>query len=290
MNLEWRDIPSLSALRAFDAASRTGSFSDAAKKLNVTPAAVGQQVRALEAELGVALVTRSGRGIALTPAGERLAARLASGFSTIASGIEDVRAAQTNRPVRVSTSPNFVDGSLLPRLGGFWARHPDIEISFTPTSRAVDLAREDFDVAIRVGSGDWPDLRSDRLLTTRIVICGAPSLVGSGPPDFAALPWSWDCNVPAQEATMRSIGIDPEAVARVEYGNELFEIAAARRGMAMIMATEIIVRDDIAAGALRSFEIPNAPEFGYWAVTLPGPRRKPVQAFIDWLKDSYAEG
>ena len=88
---DWRHLPSLSALRAFEATARLDGFSAAARALNVTPAAVAQQVRGLEADLGVALVIRQGRGLVLTPEGARLSAALAEGFSTIAGGIDALR-------------------------------------------------------------------------------------------------------------------------------------------------------------------------------------------------------
>ncbi|MCU0732203.1 MAG: LysR family transcriptional regulator, partial [Hyphomonas sp.] len=102
--MRWRDLPSLAMLRAFDATSRHGSFAEAGRVLNVTHAAVTQAVRALEADLGVSLVRRAGRTVALTQAGEALARALADGFGSIETGIADLRRAEARRVVRATTT------------------------------------------------------------------------------------------------------------------------------------------------------------------------------------------
>jgi LysR family glycine cleavage system transcriptional activator len=106
MNIDWKTLPSLSALRAFDAAARCASFSGAARSLNVTPAAISQQVRALEAELGLSLVRRDGRGIALTEHGTLLARSLQQGFGAIVEGIGMLRETERKRGIRVTTTPS----------------------------------------------------------------------------------------------------------------------------------------------------------------------------------------
>jgi LysR family glycine cleavage system transcriptional activator len=107
--------------------------------LNVTQAAIAQHVRGLEAELGVALAKRTGRTVALTPEGARLAQNLSSGFETIAEALGDFRARQQDRPVQMAATVFIAQSLVLPRLLEFWAKHPDIEVSIQPTSGAVDL-------------------------------------------------------------------------------------------------------------------------------------------------------
>jgi len=281
---DWKSIPSLSALRAFDATARHQSFAAAARTLNVTQAAVAQHVRGLEAELGLSLVVRSGRGVALTEVGIRLAAALEEGFGTIAAGLESIRGEDRTRPVRISTSASLVDGVLMHHLAGFWQRHPDIELSFSPSNRPVDLAREGFDLAVRIGKGNWPGLDSELLAETRTLACGAPELVGEGTPDFAALPWIWNRNLPWEEESLVKLGLDPRKLRRVEVGNLLYEVAAARRGFGMIVTTELIVREDILAGRMRAFPIPDGLRFQYHAVTLPGPKRAALEECLNWLR------
>ncbi len=107
MTLNWRDLPSLSSLRAFAAVAELGGFSQAARTLNVTHAAVAQQVRALESTLDTPLVARDGRGMALTVEGQQLAQALADGFGTIASGVAALRAGGSDRPVRITLTASF---------------------------------------------------------------------------------------------------------------------------------------------------------------------------------------
>ena len=117
--IDWRLFPSLTALRAFEAAARLQSFSLAARELNVTHAAVAQQVRGLEDHLGRELLFRAGRGLALSPEGIRLAAALAEGFGAIAKGLAEVQAA-TPGALRVTLTAAFAANWLMPRLGRFW--------------------------------------------------------------------------------------------------------------------------------------------------------------------------
>ena len=100
-------LPSLTSLRAFEAAARLGGFSAAGRELNVTHAAVAQQVRGLEATLGVTLLARAGRGLSLTSEGERLAAALTSSFGAIAAAVEEVRSGENGRPLHVTLTPGF---------------------------------------------------------------------------------------------------------------------------------------------------------------------------------------
>jgi LysR family glycine cleavage system transcriptional activator len=117
--LRWRDLPSLSLLRACDATARNGSFAEAGRVLNVTHAAVTQAVRALEAELGVPLVRRSGRTVALTEAGKRLAQSLDTGFGALAEGVADLRRDEAWRIVRVTTTTFIAETHVMPRLPDF---------------------------------------------------------------------------------------------------------------------------------------------------------------------------
>jgi LysR family transcriptional regulator, glycine cleavage system transcriptional activator len=114
--LDWRSLPSLNALRAFCALAQTGSFTRAGEVLNVSHAAVSQQVRALEERLGTSLAQREGRGAALTPEGERLAATLDAAFLAIARAVDELTGADAARPLQITTTPSFAMGWLMPRL------------------------------------------------------------------------------------------------------------------------------------------------------------------------------
>ena len=174
--MNWRDVPSLAALRAFNAAARAGSFSQAARELNVTHAAIAQHVRAVEAELGMSLLVRQGRGVVLTEAGARLADSLADGFGQIIAGVKAVRADVDSRPLSITATHNFVESLLMPRISQFWAKHPEIALSIVPSNKLVDLRRDGFDLGIRYGDGQWPGLETTHLLAADYTVVAAPGV------------------------------------------------------------------------------------------------------------------
>ena len=146
-------LPSLAALRAFEAAARTGSLSAAGRELNVTHAAVGQQVRRLEAELGRRLLRREGRGVATTEDGARLAAGLAAGFGAIRRALAAFAAEDAARPLRLTTTPNFAANFLMPRMGAFRRAHPEVALRLDPTPALSEIGPEGAELAVRYGEG-----------------------------------------------------------------------------------------------------------------------------------------
>lgn len=208
--IDWRSLPSLTALRAFAATAELRNFSQAARALSVTHAAVAQQVRALEDALGRPLVQREGRGVSLTTDGEQLAEALGEGFGAIQRGLEALRAGEADRPVRVTLTASFAAQWLMPRLKDFWLLHPDIGLSMHPDSKVVDLHRERMDLAIRYGNGDWPGVEAQYLTSARLVIAGAPSLIGDRNPtvpEMAEMDWVLSRNWAEQDAYLRQLGL-----------------------------------------------------------------------------------
>lgn len=285
MSSRWRNLPSLSSLRAFDATARHGGFAGAGRVLNVTHAAVTQQVRALEAELGVSLVRRVGRSVSLTEAGETLARTLGEGFGAIAIGIEDLRRSEGRRPLRVATTAFIGQALILPRLAEFWAAHPGIEIAMTPGFETVDILAEGYDLAIRGWRTEGSGIETMHLARTRWVVAGAPSLLREGPVDVRALPW-----IAPDEgilAILRQAGIEPAPSQRVTVGSHYLEISAAVTGLGLVLATEAIIRSELASGQLREVPVPGLPEAHYYATMPGGPRRAATEAFVDWVRTLF---
>ena len=287
---DWRTIPSLSALRAFEMTARAGNFAGAARTLNVTHAAVAQQVRALEAELGVPLARRSGRTVALTEAGARLAAHLGEGFDAIARGIEELRENQDTRPVQVSVTPFVAQAVVLPRLHEFWSLHPGIQVAMVPSLDMVDLAANGLDLAIRTSPDppDWPGVDTAFLCDSRTLVAGAPGLVGGGIPELSDMPWIWTRGCVFEEGRLRAVGLDPDRLKNVDLGSPFLEFAAAREGLALIVSPEILVRDDLASGRLCEVPVTGLRGTRYYAVTPKGSIRPQAASFIDWLKPLFA--
>lgn len=286
MSSRWRNLPSLSSLRAFDATARHGGFTGAGRVLNVTHAAVTQQVRALEAELGVALVERIGRSVSLTEAGQRLAQTLSEGFGTISTGIDDLRRSEGRRPLRVATTTFIAETRILPRLPEFWALHPGVDVAMSPSEAKADLVREGFDLAVRAMSDGWTATAAEEvrpLARTQLLAVCAPSLLAGGPTDPVDLPWIMEVANSWDQAQLQAAGIDLSKLKLVKLGSPHLEMSAARRGLGVMLATEIICRDDVAAGRLVILPLKGLASLTYAAVTPKGARRPAVDKFVDWL-------
>jgi LysR family transcriptional regulator, glycine cleavage system transcriptional activator len=288
MATDWRSIPSLTALRAFAATAELRSFSQAARVLNVTHAAVAQQVRALEGQLGRPLVQREGRGVSLTVDGEQLATALGEGFGAIQRGLEALRAGEADRPVRVTLTASFAAQWLMPRLKDFWDKHPDIGLSLHPDSKVVDLHREQMDLGIRYGNGNWPGLDAQYLASARLVIAGAPALIGNRKEwtsqDLAGMDWVLSSSWPEQDAYLRMLGLDPDALSRTDINSEELAIAAARQGLGLVVESAALIESDVAEGRLRVVHESREKLPAYFIVSLPGPKRAAARAFLKWLQ------
>ena len=287
MATDWRNIPSLTALRAFAATAELRSFSQAARVLNVTHAAVAQQVRGLEEQLGRPLVQREGRGVSLTADGEQLAEAVAEGFGAFQRGLEALRIGEVDRPVRVSLTASFAAQWLMPRLKDFWQQHPDIGLSLHPDSKVVDLHRERMDLAIRYGNGDWPGVEATYLTSARLVIAGAPSLIGDHDPtveEMAQMDWVLERNWAEQNAYLRQLGLEPTTLSSTEISSEELALAAARQGLGLVVESVALIESDVAEGRLRIVHESREKLPAYFVVVLPGPKRAAARAFLKWLQ------
>ena len=281
----WRDLPSLSLLRAFDATAKHGSFAEAGRVLNVTHAAVTQAVRALEAELGVPLVRRSGRTVALTEAGAQLAQSLDAGFGALAEGIAALRQRETRRVLRVATTTFIAEVHVMPRLPGFWAKHPGVEVAMSPSPALADFERDGFDMAIRVLADGWterPDQEVRLLKRTPVIAVAAPALARSGVSP-QEIPWVMGADSPWEHEQLRLAGLDLDRLNRVKLGSPHLEMSATRQGLGAMLATEIICLPDLEAGRLEVLPVKGLPSVTYAVVLPKGPRRPAVDQFADWL-------
>ena len=156
--MNWLQMPPLSGLRAFAAFAEAGNITAAGDSLNVSHAAISQQLRNLETHLGATLLDRSGRALALTAQGQQLADALALGFGAIESALREITQADQARPVHISSTPMLTSAWLLPRLSEFRAAHPDIDLMLNPSSKLVTLEPGGIDVALRYGAGTWAGL------------------------------------------------------------------------------------------------------------------------------------
>ncbi len=172
-----RRLPPLNGLKAFEAAARSESFTRAAEELNVTQGAVSHQVKALEDTLGVKLFHRERQRLILTEAGRNYLAVVRDALDRIAVGTERLLQRQESGVLTVSTSPDFAAKWLVNRLSRFAEKHPDVDLRVAATTQYVDFARDDVDIAIRHGDGNWPGLDVERIYSERLFPVCSPKLV-----------------------------------------------------------------------------------------------------------------
>src|SRR6056297_2149844 len=285
--MDWQTLPPLTALRAFAALAETGGTAAAGARLNVSHAAVSQQVKQLEAHLGVALVDRTGRQLRLTAEGRDLADALSLGFGAIARAVETLTGADADRPLQISTTPSFAAHWLMPCLSEFRQAHPQIDLMIDPTPRLIALEPGGIDIALRYGAGHWPGLESELLFRSPIVAVAAPQLVEGKriecPADLADVPWLQEFGTNEASDWLRRRGVVKERAAGLVQvpGNLLLDGLLGGQGVAVTVRAW--VRQDIAAGRLRLlFEDEEAS--GYHIVTRPGVLRPPAKAFVTWLR------
>src|SRR6476659_5568764 len=172
-----RQLPPLNALRAFEAAARSESFTRAAEELCVTQGAVSHQVKSLEETLGIKLFNRERQRLVITDAGREYLGVIRDAFDRIASGTERVLQRQNAGVLTVTTSPDFAAKWLVNRLGRFAEAHPSLDLRVSATLHHVDFAREDVDLAVRHGDGNWAGLDVVRLCTEQLFAVCSPKLL-----------------------------------------------------------------------------------------------------------------
>lgn len=186
-----RFLPSISSLLALEAVDRLGSASAAADELALTHSAVSRQLKALQDQIGVTLLRREGKGLALTPAGIEYASSIRDYLQDLARASLKIRAAGEQSSLNIAVLPAFGTHWLLPRLRQFAADNPDIIINFSTRLSPFDFTREPFDAAIHFGGADWPGANHLELAQERVIPACAPGLVNPAtvtPQDLLALP------------------------------------------------------------------------------------------------------
>jgi LysR family transcriptional regulator, glycine cleavage system transcriptional activator len=295
-------LPPLTALRAFEAVARKLSFARAAEELHVTKAAVAQQVRALEQEIGAPLVERSGRGLALTEAGAAGAPGLAEGFAILARAARAMREAKGRRFLVINSSPSFAATWLVGRIGKFKARHPetDVLLDANPIDDTLDSATTD--ALIRWGAGEFPKFATTLLFKEDVFPVCSPRLVGGdnplrSPEDLARLTLlhlEWSPAYPSwptwadwlKAAGAKTVG----ARHGVWFNNMAMAIRAAAQGQGVALSSFAIAADELAAGRLVApFSTAVSTPFGYYFLCRPEEAQTPrIKALREFLVEEAA--
>lgn len=287
-------LPPMQALRAFEAAARTGSLTRAAEALHLTHGAISHQIKALEADLGVRLVERAGRGVRLTGEGERLAGRVRGALAELSDALREASDRANPRQLRVSVMPSFAARWLLPRIGRFIAAHPEIDLDVRASFALVDFRRDDAEVAVRYGSGNYPGLGVEHLMHDIYFPVCSPSLAGGRlpkrPADLAEylLLRSGDEN---WQPWFAAAGLDwPEPTRGPMFDDDSHLMQAAIEGQGIALARTSLIGKDLANGVLvRLFDVTLPSPNHYYLVYPPRLAGSPKLAmFRSWLKSEIA--
>jgi LysR family glycine cleavage system transcriptional activator len=285
----------MTALRAFDAVAQLGSLTRAAEALFLTHGAISHQLKALETELGADLVERAGRGVRLTPQGERFAVHVRAALDRLTVAVQEVRAQANQRRIRVSVLPSFAARWLLPRIGRFIAAHPDVDLEVSASNVLADFQREDVDLALRSGRGQWPGLIAEPLFVeTRFAVC-SPRLNGGRvprrPADLARYALLRSEGEPWQP-WLRAAGLEwPEPTRGPMFNDSSHMLQAAAEGQGIALARESLLGNDLATGALmRLFDVAVPTQEAVYLVYPPRLASSPRLAlFRQWLVGQLAD-
>ncbi|MDX8457588.1 LysR substrate-binding domain-containing protein [Mesorhizobium humile] len=290
---------SLLALRAFAEVGRHGSVKRAAAALGVTPGAISQQVKLLEHRLGVTLLERRNREVRVTADGMRLLEPLSAGFQQIEDAVGLFAVASPSRKIlTVSTTPSFAASWLVPRLGRFSARYPDLYVRVDTTPRLVDLRSEGVDVALRHGAGSYSGLEAVRLFTPQLICVGSPALLAGGPPmlepnDCLHHPLLQDRDRADWPLWLRARGvgaIDERARNGPCFENDLLLIRAAIAGQGLALVRDVYASDELSSGRIvLALEGSSPTADAYYFVARPeAMATTKVAAFRDWIFEESA--
>jgi LysR family glycine cleavage system transcriptional activator len=290
-----RRLPPLNAIKAFEAAARSRSFTRASEELHVTPGAVSQQVKALEEALGLKLFLRERQRLVITEAGREYLAVVRDALDQIASGTERLVQRQRSGVLTVSVSPDFAAKWLVNRLGRFAHSHPEIDLRVSATDHHADFAREDVDLAVRHGDGNWPGLDVARLCPERLFPVCSPRLIEGRdsltPPDLLEFPLLRLGDWTTWSRWFAAAGVASPAAHGPVLNRASMLIDAAIDGQGVALARTTLAAWDLINGRLVipidvSLEMPNT----YWIVCPNAMAGVPkITSFRMWVLAEAAE-
>jgi len=283
------NVVHLNGLRALEAVGRLGSLQAAADELGVTAGAVSQQVIRAEEQLGRAIFERLPRGMQPTAFGTPFLARLAAAFRELSEAVATAQR-RDDAILTISVAPIFASRWLIHRIDRFSAAHPDIGLRIEATTRLVDLARSDVDLAIRVGPGGWPGVTAEFFMPQVMFPVCAPALAETirTPQDLSARPAVVDGNDAfTWERWLAAAGFDvAPPKARHVFSDASLCLDAALAGQGVLLAWPVLASWALKEGRLVApFPIRVETGMGYYFVTAPGvPEPRKVAVFKDWVR------
>ena len=292
-----KDLPPLNALRAFEAAGRHLSITRAADELCVTVAAVSHQVKTLEDYLEVRLFRRVGNSLFLTDAGQACLPGLRAGFAELERAMDALRQHDLHGALVLSVAPVFATKWLIPRLDGFHAAHPDIDVRISTTLELAEFERDGIDAAIRAGRGRYPGIASHRLFGESVVPMCSPALLNGehalvAPEDLrhhVLLHFDWPSQeqvTPGWAAWVKSTGVkDVDATRGPRFTQPDYAMQAAVEGIGVVLGWRSLAQADLDSGRLTiPFDLPLQMDVAFYLVYPEASEHRPKLArFREWL-------
>jgi LysR family glycine cleavage system transcriptional activator len=285
----------LHALPAFRAAATLQNLRAAAEALHLTHSAVSQQIRGLEEQLGFEVFERRGRRIVLNAAGEALLRNVEPALALLDDGVQAAAAASAGaaQRLRVTVLPSFAQRWLLPRMGRWRERHPQLALEIEASQQIVDLQRDGFHAAIRSGRGPWPGLEFERLFegpTPMIVVASSAAarrLLGAQPEAIAREPLLGDADLWRRWFAAAGVRIEPTPVAT--FNDAGLMLQATEQGIGLAITRELLAADALCDGRLvriSPLAVTHEQAYPYHLVYPPSVRDwPPLVALRDWLRD-----
>ena len=298
-----RQMYPLNALRAFEASARHLSFVKASEELSVTPAAVSHQVKKLEEYLGLPLFRRLSRGLLLTESGQLLLSELREVFLRLDKAMERVIDSDSRGTITVSVAPTFAVMWLIPRLQIFYTLHPDIDVRISTSLGLVDFQRDDFDAAIRLGSGQWFGLEAIKLFDESVTPMCSPRLLEG--PDAINSPddlrkhvllhnhsMDYDPDAPTWAAWLEAAGASGVDASRgTHFSLPDHGLQASIDGAGIVLGWRSLAATDVSAGrVVEPFDLALPLGSSFYLVYPEAHALRPnIAAFRDWLMQEVRE-
>jgi LysR family glycine cleavage system transcriptional activator len=292
-----RKMPALNALKAFEVAGSTGSFTRAAELLNVTQSAISRQVRQLEVHLGESLLERRHHHLELTSAGRILLRAVHQSFDKIEMTVRNIQQKTHPNRLRINAPPTFTSRWLIPRLGRLREKHPELELSISTRRQDSLVETSTLDCAIRFGDGEWDGLNSSLLMQEQHIAVCAPSLYAQERDgqsiDLNRLTLLHVLAREDQRYLTWQHWLDAARITDVDtqYGYEFdlldLAIRAAIDGLGITIADWHMVAKELATGQLTQvLGVHVVGHQSYWLVTRPKQVLQPqLQIFSQWLQE-----
>jgi len=283
----------LSTLPTFRLVARLQNLRAAAGELHLSHSAVSQQIQLLEAQIGLPLFDRRGRSLTLNAAGAALQRAVEPALDALAAGVRTAQAAAAGvaQQVRLTVLPSFAQRWLLPRIGRWRERHPDITLEVHTSQAVIDLQREGFHAALRVGQGPWRGLHAERLIDSPLIAVAAPGraarLQGASLQAIAAEPLLGDAELWERWLALGGASLTAKPVATFNDAGLLLQ--ATEQDLGLALARELQAADALQDGRLvrvSRLALEDRASATYWLVHPPELSAwPPLTALREWLHD-----